>query len=59
MAGFGICRFILHTCSLHFLVAAPLVLRVRGWQGVWGSMGQGCKGVGPSQSPRILPSPLL
>lgn len=30
LAGFGIAKFIVHTCGLHYLATAPLLLRVRG-----------------------------
>lgn len=29
MAGFGICWFVVHTCGLDFLLAAPMLLRMR------------------------------
>ena len=44
LAGFGIVWFIFHTCGLHFLLVAPLLLRVSGTSG-GGTVGVGGSGL--------------
>ena len=47
LAGVGLWAFAVHTCGLGFLMAAPLLLRVRAvWGGVYMSEERGRDGVG-------------